>query len=196
MKNHTYSNQTGNLAGYLSDAVSGGFVQPLALGIPWGAYKSTGYPLASFNPGGGRYNEPSQPGYSFGSGSGCCLKEVRGNVSGKVFCGVSPITINAFNIGEFAKTYRYGEQFFMSQESGGYLVPRFVLSYLQQNFGITGILYPSYALRTLGETGWCVGIFPPSGAPLPTGIYVLPSGYYATSSGISFVPDSTTQSQG
>ena len=181
-----YTVSTGQLATDLSLAVSGGYIKTIPIGGEWGAYKGTGFALDSCSPDGGRFHLPLQTGYYFGSGERCCFNECRQNVIGKVFCRTQPVEIKAFDLHAFASDFGYGDLFVQSEASGGYDAPRYAAQFIQQQFNVTGIMYESYAMKTIGDSSLCLAILPNSGQTFSTSIYVLNSGAFATSSSIFF----------
>ncbi|MDR0534144.1 MAG: hypothetical protein LBH01_09325 [Verrucomicrobiales bacterium] len=128
----------------------------------WVASRDPDYPVNSVSLKENRFNQNGETAYYIASGSPTMKAEVP-NWQDRITYPCSPSTIHAFNLVQWSEDKGCREDFLQSKADGGYGLCQQVANQLTGAYGLSGILYNSYQRHSVGETGTCLVILPPSG---------------------------------
>lgn len=146
----------------LSKETISGYLKPFQIGHEWVSARHPDYPANSVSFQENRFNDSGETAYYIASGIHTMQAEVPNWQEREVF-RVSPTTINCFDLPAWSRDNGVYEQFLLSKKNGGHGLCQKMSRTLRYDFGVTGILYNSEPMLSIGQTGCCLALFPGSG---------------------------------
>lgn len=138
------------------------YLQSINITGDWVSSRDPNFPVNSASKFENRYNHDGDVAYYLASGKKTMTTEVP-NWEERDIYRVEPTTIDAFDLASWSKDAGCHEEFLKSKASGGYGLCQYATDQLTGVYGLTGILYNSYGMHSVGETGYCLVVLPPSG---------------------------------